>query len=375
MQNANKPVGYHSYYSPPPCEEIDTDSQIRGSRWHPRNWTRCILICVVVAVIVILIAIILGAVLPIELAYPDYKPLNYTLVNTYHGTDFFDSFDYYTGYDPSSGFVHYVPQSTAEQYNLTYASSSSAVLRVDHTTADATTGRYSVRITSKQQYNSGLFIFDVLNSPYGCSTWPALWLSDPSNWPENGEIDVMEAVNQGNTGNQMTLHTTKHCKMDVRRKETGSALKTNCWNGTNENDGCGVTGATDTYGETFNALGGGVYAIELRDAGIRMWFWPRGDVPSDIPSDVSNHSAPSTANWGAALADFPSTDCDISSHFKNQSIIANIDLCGTWAGATSIYSTKDQCPGSCTDYVAQYPAEFDKAFWEWRSWRVYQATD
>lgn len=36
----------------------------------------------------------------------------------------------------------------------------------------------------------------------------ALWLSDPNNWPLNGEIDVMESVNQATTGNQVTLHTT-----------------------------------------------------------------------------------------------------------------------------------------------------------------------
>jgi len=33
-----------------------------------------------------------------------------------------------------------------------------------------------VRISSKTTYNKGLFIFDVKHSPYGCGTWPALWL-------------------------------------------------------------------------------------------------------------------------------------------------------------------------------------------------------
>lgn len=132
------------------------------------------------------------------------------------------------------------------------------MLKVDTTETDASTGRYSVRITSKKQYDSGLFVFDVLHSPYGCSTWPALWLSDPNNWPENGEIDVLEAVNQGNVGNQMTLHTTDDCKMDVKRKETGDVLETNCWNGTDDNAGCGVQGDVDTYGKSFNENGGGV---------------------------------------------------------------------------------------------------------------------
>lgn len=64
--------------------------------------------------------------------------------------------------------------------NLTYASSSSAILRVDTSTEgqDAASGRYSVRVTSKLQYDSGLFILDVKHTPYGCGTWPALWLSE-----------------------------------------------------------------------------------------------------------------------------------------------------------------------------------------------------
>ena len=173
----------------------------------------------------------------------------------------------------------------------------------------------------------------------------------------------------------MTLHTTKDCKMNVKRKETGNVLTKNCLNETDDNAGCGVTGAQDTYGETFNAMGGGIYAMEWRDAGIRVWFFPRGDVPSNIPTDVANNSAPDPSTWGTPLADFPDTHCDISSHFKNQSIIANIDLCGTWAGSASVYTQKDNCPGSCTEFVANNATAFETAFWEWRSWRVYTATD
>lgn len=167
----------------------------RPSNWNPKTWSKKVWTGVTAGLVIVIVAIIVGAVLGTRAnAYPDYSPLRYTLSDTYSGTDFFDNFDYFTGYDPSSGFVHYVPAATAtsSEYNLTYASSSSAVLKVDTTDTDASTGRYSVRITSKTQYDSGLFIFDVLNSPYGCSTWPALWLSDPSNWPANGACEQHE---------------------------------------------------------------------------------------------------------------------------------------------------------------------------------------
>jgi hypothetical protein len=142
--------------------------------------------------------------------------------------------------------------------NLTYASDSTAVIKVDTDTQNQTSGRKSVRITSTNTYDSGLFIFDVVRTPYGCATWPALWLTDLSNWPERGEIDAMESNNKGMHGNDMTLHTTSGCKMNAKRKETGTAQYSNCPNTANGNAGCSVKGKTATYGEEFNDNGGGV---------------------------------------------------------------------------------------------------------------------
>lgn len=211
---------------------------------------------------------------------------------------------------------------------MTYASNDSAVLRVDTSVGpgdspDASTGRFSVRVESKNTYENGLFVFDIKHTPYGCGAWPALWLTDSSNWPDNGEIDVMEATNNATDGNQMTLHTTDQCSMNVRRKETGSALRKNCNWEKNDNEGCGVSDDDSSYGTTFNSDGGGVMAMEWRDAGIRMWQFGRGSIPSDI-----TNKKPDPSTWGTAVADFPNTNCDIGSHFKNNSIIVNIDLCG-----------------------------------------------
>lgn len=177
---------------PPPYSSFRNQEKFtqHGSKWHPRTWSRAVKLGVIAVVIVIVAAIIIGAVVGTKAnEYPDYSPLPYKLQDTYSGPNFFDNFDYFTGYDPTAGYVHYVDEivATSQQYNLTYATEDSAVLKVDTTDQNADTGRYSVRITSKKQYESGLFIFDIVNTPYGCSTWPALWLSDPSNWPENGK--------------------------------------------------------------------------------------------------------------------------------------------------------------------------------------------
>lgn len=142
--------------------------------------------------------------------------------------------------------------------NLTYVGEDSVVLKVDTSNKNATKGRQSVRLESKTSYDSGLFIFDIIHTPYGCGLWPALWLTDTYNWPENGEIDVVETNNLATEGNAVTLHTTSGCKMNVKRKETGTPNYVTCDNSTHSNAGCGVQGSPRTYGQEMNENGGGV---------------------------------------------------------------------------------------------------------------------
>lgn len=166
--------------------------------------------------------------------------------------------------------------------------------------------------------------------------------------------------------------------MDVKRKQTGKQLKTDCYNSTAANAGCGVQGAPATYGPEFNKNGGGVFATEWRAAGIRIWFFPRADMPSDVADAVDGDretlvGGPDPSTWGEALADFPSTECDITSHFRNASIVANIDLCGPWAGSKKVYESQSKCPGDCREFVKNRPEEFGDAYWEFGAFRVYQA--
>lgn len=236
--------------------------------------------------------------------------------------------------------MHYASQAQAKALNLTYMTATSAILRVDASVGNATavrgasTGRYSVRVMSKQQFTSGgLFLFDVRHTPVGCGTWPALGLGDPAGLA-NGKMDVMEATNLARTGNTMSLHTGPGCDMTNRvRNMTGvaSAGDGDCDSSAAGNPGCSVVGNASTYGLQFNAGGGGVMALEWRTEGIRIWQFARGSIPLDMRPGTSTRPDPSS--WGRALADFPSTGCDVNSHFRNQSIIMNINLCGEAAGA------------------------------------------
>ncbi|OAA72598.1 Concanavalin A-like lectin/glucanase [Cordyceps fumosorosea ARSEF 2679] len=361
--------------------------------WNPRYWTRKVWIAVVVVfvIIAVVIGVAVGVTVSKNNAYPSYKPLSYALQDTCKyspefalcaqsnshvadsGEDFFDQFNYFNTYDPAHGFVHYVSPADAKQHNLTYATQSSAIIRVDTTVGpgsnpDASTGRFSVRIESKKTYDKGLFVFDVRHTPYACAAWPALWLTDPSHWPEHGEIDVLEAINLGASGNAMTLHSDKGCSMGGKREMTGKALDKSCYVKDNSNAGCGVQGPAGSFGAALNDKQGAVVAVEWRADGIRMWQFARDGVPADVQA-----KKPTPEAWGTAAADFPNTHCDIGARFSNHSIVANIDLCGDLVEA----SWKDSgCGGGakCTDFVATKPSEFTNAYWEFGAFEVYQAS-
>lgn len=374
----------------------ENETEIGGTNtcawYNPRGWSLRKKLLVALGSAIFIVVVILGPYYGVKLnRYPNYTHLEYRLVDLYEGTSFFDKFNYFSDEDPTDGVVVYVNEDAAHDLNLTYATDTSAVLRVDSFTPKAAGGRNSVRIESKKSYDTGLFIFDIIHTPYGCGTWPALWLTDGYNWPNNGEIDVLETTNGGSHGNEVTLHTIEGCNMNVKRKQTGSPVYKTCDNSTNSNSGCGVIGDESTYGEAMNSNDGGVspfplgirihyyglytnetqiYALELRDAGIRAWFFPRKAIPNDLTDPAG---IPDPLTWGTALADFPSTECDIASHFRNQSIIANIDLCGQLASQSQFYDDMYHCPGTCEDLVANNPSAFEEAYWEFAGFRVFQA--
>ena len=45
--------------------------------------------------------------------------------------------------------------------------------------------------------------------------------------------------------------------------------------------------------------GGGVYAMDWRKAGIRIWYFPPNEIPKDITS-----GKPTTSGWGTVIFEF-----------------------------------------------------------------------
>lgn len=113
-----KSLDNHPFFSPDENIPLNTASdcnqfsQIRTSqysRFDPRGWRTCTKIIAVATVVVIIIAVVVGAYEGWKAnRYPNYYPLNYSLKDTYEGETFFDNFWYWSGADPTGGFVVYV---------------------------------------------------------------------------------------------------------------------------------------------------------------------------------------------------------------------------------------------------------------------------
>jgi hypothetical protein len=290
----------------------------------------------------------------------------------------------------------YVDRTRAEELNMISSGPDSVRISVDdtmtlhynRTTSFLSTGRSSVRLSSKAVYNHGLFIIDVEHLPTGCGTWPAFWtlgkITEDMPWPTNGEIDVIEAWNL-NTQNTMTLHTTNKSGSCTNSGfyETGTLVTNDCQS--DPGGGCSVLdGRTDSAGEGFNANKGGVFAMEWTSAFIRVWFFPRNEIPECIHKGKPDPDefGPSLTTFELPVANFmayPNGTCEIDAHFKDHNIIIDTDLCGVLADSESTYgaSSCKKYPGtnstdSCGRFVAENPQAFSEAYWIIHSLKVYQ---
>ncbi|KDN37767.1 hypothetical protein RSAG8_09922, partial [Rhizoctonia solani AG-8 WAC10335] len=262
------------------------------------------------------------------------RAATYTVSDSFIGTSFLNGFTHEAIADPTHGRVNYVSQATAQSLNLTYASGNTFILRSDYTTTlnPSGAGRNSVRIQSKKQWGTHVEILDVRHMPQGCGSWPAYWTTNTNNWPAAGEIDIIEGVND-QAPNAATLHTTAGCTQPFTRDYRGTTTTTDCNWQVNGNAGCGVRNPlVNSYGPSFNANGGGWYAMERTSTYIKVWFWPRNSatVPAQVKNGASNID---TSSWGKPFAAFVNNSCNIASHFGPENIIINLTFCGDWADA------------------------------------------
>ncbi|KAF5369067.1 hypothetical protein D9758_002924 [Tetrapyrgos nigripes] len=313
----------------------------------------------------------LASILCLALGLRQVLGATYSQTSSISGSQFLSAFTWQAITDPTHGRVRYVDQASALNQNLTFVSGDHFVIQPDFTnTLDPNgAGRDSNRIQSNQAYETAVMIFNIRHMPQGCGTWPAVWTVG-ADWPNNGEVDILEGVNDQGS-NTATLHTSSGCSMPASRSMTGTALQNNCNVAVNSNAGCGVRlSDTRSYGPTFNANGGGWYAMERRNTGIKVWFWSRND--GSVPAEVKNGATSiNTSNWGTPAAFFPDDSCDISSHFGPNNIVIDLTFCGDFAGNSAIYA-QSGCPSTCVDFVNNNPSAFRNAYFDFQWLKIYQ---
>lgn len=267
--------------------------------------------------------------------------------------------------------MKYVDQNTAQAGGLVNTNNNAVYMGVDYANV-ASSGRPSVRITSKKSYTHGLIILDASHMPGGvCGTWPAFWTVGP-NWPNSGEIDIIEGVNSQQS-NSMALHTNSGCSISNNGLFSGEISTPNCFvNAPDQanNAGCAIlTPNSASYGAGFNEGQGGVYATEWTSSHISIWFFPRSAIPSDISTGTPNPS-----NWGSPVASFTG-GCDIDNFFESHQIVFDTTFCGDWAG--NVWSSDSVCGSkapTCESFVQNNPSAFADAYWSVNSLKVYQST-
>lgn len=352
----------------------------------------------------------------------------YKLKEHQQGEEFFSFYEFYEGPDiaGSSGFNDYVSMDKAREIGiLNVTSDGSVYMGSAPTGADNKYKRQSIRLEGKTLFDRGLFVIDLDHMPAGCGVWPAFWLSDDDDWPNGGEIDIVEGINYQSTI-KTALHTAAKCSMFNQvpyyartgywetsegiydrftgRTDNKSVVNSdNCWAGAPHqwtNQGCVVVSdEEETLGVPLNKKGGGVFVLEWDpDNGyIRSWaFTPHNTVPHNLAQaiatagekDPSKRVEPLSAEWGLPFSYFAigdDTNC-VSDHFKQQRLIINLAFCGSVAGNRFFKDCPAIAPDfrnmsewkpveSCERYVKTDPDEIkNDAYWKINSVTVWERT-
>lgn len=305
---------------------------------------------------------------PIDTLPPDQSQTSvYSLSDSLTSGNFFEAFDFFTGDDPTRGYVDYVDSATALESGLAALKSEQVFIGADTSNVASGRGRKSVRLESKIAYNKGLFVLDLEHMPTGCGTWPAFWMFGP-NWPAGGEFDIIEGVHES-SNNIMTAHTSAGCSFQ-NVNQTATQTHFDCTSPGGDNSGCGSQSTNPlTFGAGLNSIKGGVYAMEWTSSGFKTWFFPRSAIPADIST-----GAPNPQSWPLPELNYPFIAGCAPTFFQNMKIIFNLTFCGEWAGAVWATGTCAAKAPTCDAYVQNSPEAFTDAYWLINSLKTYKAT-
>ena len=326
----------------------------------------------------------------------------------YQGKEILDLMNLFTSADPTHGCVDYGYFSTITDNPLIIIDSKNhLILGVGdsektplNSTLKDQTSIPSVRLYSKQIFNGGIFSFEIFHIPSGQGVWPAIWFSQDGNqilpdgksgvWPNNGEIDLIEQVND-NVYNSTTLHiagyTTKglcpqecqggggpchgcKCPDDCEEQCGSDACPWSCHpdiqptesvmndpycSTFGNNAGCTVRAPDNTFGKAFNdKYSKAVFTLNwdrLSDNQFIITIYFITDAGFIDDNDKGPFSQNPDFTGLKPYGIFTSKDTSYCM-LKDLQLIINITLCGDWAGSV------------ITDCVENIKSSIKKAYWE-----------
>ncbi len=246
------------------------------------------------------------------------------------------------------------------------------------------------RLESRQSFSEGgIFLIDVDHIPAECGVWPAFWLlggpeswgtSYPNtrqDWPNYGEIDIIEQVNS-DPKNHTTLHTKEGCTI---RGSVSSG-------GTLESDDCAFensyTGCSIKFPDfsSQNADRNGVYVCEwIPNKEINYWFFPKGSIPAGLAGASEYGASVDPAGWDSQTPFWSKMDLSggcSQDFFTNMRMVINTTFCGDWAGRDPgedcDFNTPEECNQTIQKFIEDYKPYEPIPDYTWRinSVRVYQ---
>ncbi|ODA79416.1 hypothetical protein RJ55_05009 [Drechmeria coniospora] len=304
----------------------------------------------------------------------------YHLADTYDVThNFFDKFNFMTHKDYNNGYVKYLSQEDAEKQGIAAYEDGEVYLGVDHKriVKAGDVGRSSFRIESKTTFKHGLLIARFTHLPdNSCGSWPAFWTLGDLEWPNGGEVNMLEGWNMDKS-NKPVIHVGPESKygrcMIEGSNSTASIRSFNCDNQYENKQknqykfqGCGASDSKAPFADPK----GGIYAMEWTSDFIKLYSWRTGSEPANVGQD-----SPDTSTWGMPSMFLKNENCDIDRHFTNQRIILDIAFCGNpvaqdvfW-GQGCKAKTKEAV---CADYVGKNPADFKDTYFRIKDIRYFQ---
>jgi hypothetical protein len=252
----------------------------------------------------------------------------------------------------------------------------------------------SVRLTTVQSFDNGLFIIDLDQIPHGQWFWPAFWLLgetiSPDAWAMAGEIDIIEGGwfdynNPLSSINTTSLHTNdingKSCNGDWKYPDgstpicsAGDASKKYCGEGGKyicPFDGCAFQ-FPNNYSNSFGKglLPGSMFAVHLStDGSVKLWFFTPNKKPilGDIV-DLSDKTIWPTENPSDNSFLYQSISTSCTNNFKNMKLIIN-----TVIGGDAFHSGRASNPTFNEAYSSAQQAISDKTSqWIINSIKIYQ---